>query len=103
MGLLSSELEYALPRLRSQDDEVEPMVFAHYLIPDHPWAYYVTEGQRHGDEYRFYGFLMVGSNDDDWRWSHEHLSGLERLMQGRVIRKHSFRPGRLTDVVVLPL
>ena len=103
MGLLSPELEYLLPPLHSQDDEAEPMVYGHFLVPDYPWSYYVTEGQRQGSDYTFFGFLLGGEHEDDWRWSTERLSGLERLLVGRVVRDVTFTSGRLTDVVILPL
>lgn len=102
MVLLSPELEYLLPPLRSQDHEVEPMVYGHFLVPDYAWSYYVTEGQRSGRDYAFFGFLLGGEDEQDWRWSTQRLSDLERLVEGRVVRDDSFRPGRLTDVVVLP-
>lgn len=74
-----------------------------YLIPDRPWSFYVTEGQPHGQDYTFFGFLLASENEDDWRWSTKQLSSLERIVAGRVVRDETFTPGRLTDVVILPL
>lgn len=101
MGLLSPELEYVLPRLGSQAAELDPMVFAHFTVPDFPWSYYVTEGQRWGSDYLFFGFLMASEDEMHWGFTRERLSRLERMLTGRVVRDHQFTPGLLTDVVVL--
>lgn len=69
MGLLSPELEYVLPPVGSQDDQAEPIVYAHFVVPDHAWSY-VTEGQRRGQEYAFFGFLRGG--EEDKRLAVEH-------------------------------
>lgn len=102
MRLLSPELEHLLPPLRSQDQEIEPMVYAHFMVPDYAWSYYVTEGERHGGDYTFFSFLLGGEDEKYWRWSTERLSDLERLLDGLVVRDETFILGRLTDVVVLP-
>ena len=100
--LLSPELEYLLPPLRSQAEDAEPMVYGHFMVPDHPWSYYVTEGERHGAEYTFFGFLLSSEQDKEWRWTTQRLSDLERIFDQLLIRDETFIPGRLTDVVVLP-
>jgi hypothetical protein len=73
------------------------------MVPDHAWSYYATEGQRHGQDYIFFGFLLGGEEEKDWGWRTERLSDLERLLHGCVVRDETFTPGRLTEVVMLPL
>ena len=103
MRLLSPELEYLLPPLRSQDQDPDPMVYGHFMVPDHAWSYYVTEGERQGPDYVFFGFLLGSEHETGWRWRTQRLSELERRLEGRVVREEPFTPGRLTAVVILPL
>jgi hypothetical protein len=100
--LLPVSLRSRLPTLGAQSSAPEPIVYAHYYVPDHGWAYYVTEGGQLGEDYAFYGFLIGSERDRDWNWRSLRLSDLEQTING-VVRNEGFTPGRLTDVVVLPL
>ena len=102
--LLPLSLRSALPALGSQDEYAEPYVFAQYIVPDRPWSYSVIEGSAVGDDYEFLGFLLDSEAEKDWNWRRIRLSDLERrIIGGAVIRNEAFIPGRLTDVVALPL
>lgn len=103
MVLLPPELEFLLPPLGSQENVVDPIVYAKFYVPDYAWSYHPMEGSRQGNEYTFYGFMLGSADDADWKFSHLKLSTLERILEGRVIRDEQFVPGALTDTVRLPL
>jgi hypothetical protein len=101
IDLLPYALRSCLPRLGSQRASLEPVVYAHYRVPDGAWDYYVTEAEPVGRDYELFGFLLGSEREEDWRWTFLRLSELERLLG--VVRNQEFVPGRLTDVVALPL
>lgn len=59
MKLMTKEIEKKLPSLgthQSADDEDIPVV-AKFFTPDSSWTWYVTEGEREGDDWRFFGWV----------------------------------------------
>lgn len=93
-------LVLSLPGLGSQAGVVEPLTFAHYCVPDHPFSFYVTEGGFCRGAYVLFGFVVGSAAEEDWRWGSYRVGLLERIVG--VVRDAGFVPGLLTDVVVLP-
>jgi len=59
MKLMTKEIEKKLPSLGTHDSagaEDIPVV-AKYFTPDSSWTWYVTEGEREGDDWRFFGWV----------------------------------------------
>lgn len=100
MELLPDDLRSRLPPMHTQDDELEPMVFARYSLAGTPLVWYVIEGQPEGEDFLFFGFVL-----DRHIFRQFRLSQLEaaRGPDGQsVMRDAAFIPGRLTDVVRAP-
>jgi len=100
MPLLDEELRNRLPRLRSQEAEVEPFVYARFYLPGTLRAWYVTEGEPRGEDYIFFGFVTVIDQFCEFRLS--ELEAIRDLFGSPVERDHTFTAGRLTDVVPAP-
>ena len=75
MRLLTAELRRALPKLYSQDGDKDPVVHAKFFTPDSSWTWLVTEGERDGDDFRFFGYV-IGLEKE---WGYFVLSDLETV------------------------
>lgn len=105
MELLPQELRVRLPPIGAQADEWEPIIYAHFLIPDLPHHWYVAEGSPAGDDFLFFGFHIGSELEEDWAWKEFRLSDLEALCGPSgvlVVRDLEFEIGRFTDVVPYP-
>ena len=105
MELLPLALRLLIPPRGSQKDELDPIVYVHFLIPDSPANWYVAEGDVVGDDYVFYGFHMASESEDDWGWCEFLLSTVEGLKGpagSLVVRDPDFVCGRFTEVVPHP-
>ena len=101
MKLLTEDLRNVLPRLYSQQEEADPMVYAKFFTPDSSWTWYVTEGEPDGDDFRFFGYVR-GLEEE---WGYFLLSELESVrgpLNLPVERDLYFHPGQFTDVVEAP-
>jgi hypothetical protein len=63
MQLLTKELRKKLPRLYSQENEIDPIVYVKYFDPVGFWTWYVTEGEQRGDDFLFFG-LVIGFEEE---------------------------------------
>jgi hypothetical protein len=70
--LLPLDLRQALPPLRSQDANKDPIVYIKFFTPDSNWTWYVTEGQEEEDDFIFFGYV-IGFEEE---WGHFSLSEL---------------------------
>lgn len=101
MKLLTEELRKTLPRLYSQQEQTDPMVYAKFFTPDSNWTWYVMEGEPVGDDFRFFGYVR-GLEEE---WGYFLLSELESVrgpLHLPVERDLYFHPGHFTDVVEAP-
>jgi len=100
MGLLPDALRCRLPPRYSQDADDEPVVYAHYFLPETESSWYVCEGQPEGDDFLFFGFVFLNSDFRCFLLS-ELLA--QRGPSGQpVLLDLTFVEGRLTDVVPAP-
>ena len=59
MKLMTKEIQEKLPELYSQDGKKkeEVGVVVKYFSPFSNWTWYITEGNKEGDDYRFFGLV----------------------------------------------
>lgn len=77
MQLLTAELRAQLPRLHTQRDREDPIVYAlFYALEEMRAAWYVIEGQPDGEDFCFYGYVVRPSRED---WREFLLSELEAI------------------------
>jgi hypothetical protein len=101
MELLPDELRCRLPPRYSQEADDEPVVYAHYFLPETASSWYVCEGQPEGEDYLFFGFVTFP--DADFRsFLLSELQALRGPLGQTVERDLTFTEGRLTDVVPAP-
>lgn len=56
--LLTKVLESKLPKLYSQENNLDPMVQVKFFCPYSQWTWYATEGERTPDgDFRFFGLV----------------------------------------------
>ena len=56
--LLTGELWRLIPRLREQEHSKDPTVYAVFNFPGSGWKWFVTEGEKSGDEFIFFGYVI---------------------------------------------
>ena len=100
MPLLWDDLKARLPPLRSQEAEIEPMVYARFFLPGTSRSWYVFEGQPRDEDFVFSGFVAGEDEFREFRLS--ELEAIRDLFGSRVERDQAFTEGRLTDVVPAP-
>jgi hypothetical protein len=101
MELLTEDLRSRLPPLHAQEAEGEPMVYAHYFLPETASSWYVCEGQPEGEDYLLFGFVPFP--DADFRcFLLSELQAIRGPLGQTVKRDLTFVEGRLTDVVPAP-
>ena len=101
MELLPDELRSRLPPCHAQEADDDPVVYAHFYLPETLMSWYVCEGQAEGDDYLLFGF--VTAPDGDFRcFLLSELQALRGPSGQSVKRDLLFTEGRLTDVVPVP-
>lgn len=95
MPLIDGELRRRLPPLGSQEEELDPIVCAKFILPGTATAWYVTEGEADGSECLFFGFVTQPENKLGEFW-------LLKLQELGAERDLTFQEGRLTEVVPAP-
>lgn len=89
--LLNEELRKALPNLGAQKDGKDPIVHAAFVFAASDWVWFVTEGERRGDDdFIFFGYVIGFESE----WGYFSLLELEEVdVQGlRIERDLSFEP-----------
>ena len=101
MKVLPDELRARIPALYSQENEVDPIVYAKFFPPGTAWTWYVTERGPQEDDYLFFGFV-VGLESEFGYFLLSELEAVRAQLGFQVERDLSFHEGRLTDVVPAP-
>tara|TARA_R110002020_G_scaffold40582_1_gene119945 strand:+ start:2483 stop:2797 length:315 start_codon:yes stop_codon:yes gene_type:complete len=82
MKLMTKGIEKKLPELGTHDcagTEDIPVVVK-YFTPDSSWTWYVTEGEREGDDWRFFGWVVDGMGKGHYpEFGYFMLSDLESV------------------------
>ena len=101
MSLLPDELRHKLPRLHSQQNDPNPIVYIHFYTPDSLSSWWATEGSFEADDFRLFGY--VRGREEGWQYF--LLSELEQIrdFEGRSVECDlDFEPGLFSDVVPAP-
>jgi hypothetical protein len=75
--LLTKAIEKTIPPLYSQEKVADPIVRVKFFSPYSSWTWYATEGQRDGDDFRFFGLV----DGHEVEWGYFMLSELESVEQ----------------------
>lgn len=101
MQLLTKELRKKIPPLYSQENEVDPMVYAKFFDPVGSWTWFVTEGEQKEDDFLFFG-LVIGFDVELGYFTERQLKtakdGATGLQAMPIERDLYFTPCRLSQV-----
>lgn len=99
--LLTDALRNALPKLREQEHSKNPIVHAVFFFPRSGWKWFVTEGEKSGDDFLFFGFV-IGFEAE---LGYFILSELEEVdIHGvRVEQVEDFEPTPLEDCISISM
>lgn len=75
MELLPTELRTQLPKLYAQEGAEDHFVYIKYFFPAANWTWFVTEGEPHGDDFLFFGYV-IGLEKE---WGYFTLKQLEEI------------------------
>ena len=75
MELLPPDLRDQLPKLYSQGERDDPVVYIKFFFPAGNWTWFVTEGQPEGDDFMFYGYVIGMERE----WGYFTLKQLEEI------------------------
>ena len=59
--LLDDALVSSLPKLRGQEGDTDPIVYAKFFFPASGWTWLVTEGEKQGEDFLLYGHVTGSS------------------------------------------
>lgn len=95
--LLDDALLSALPRLRGQEGVADPIVYAKFFFPSSDWTWLVTEGEKQGDDFLFYGHVTGFEQE----WGYFTLRELEevRVNGFRIEPDIYFEPVRFSEMM----
>ncbi len=99
MPSLPAEVRLHLPPLGTQQHLADPWVYAKFGTADSPQACYVTEGSPHGEDFRFFGYVVKDERNAGWGFF--TLLELAKV-QPALSLDSSFVPGRFIEVVLGP-
>ena len=97
MELLSQELRSHLPKLYSQEQNDDPIVYAKFFFPTGRWTWFITEGQEDGDDFTFFGYV-VGDAEE---WGYFRLKELDKIcVRGITIERDIFfEPATFSEAI----
>ena len=75
MELLPVELQHQLPKLYAQEGAEDHFVYIKYFFPAANWTWFVTEGEPHGNDFLFFGYV-IGLEKE---WGYFTLQQLEEI------------------------
>lgn len=75
MELLPIELQNQLPKLYEQEKTEDPQVYIKYFFPAGRWTWFVTEGERRGTDFLFFGYVIGLERE----WGYFSLSQLKEI------------------------
>lgn len=97
MELLNPELRAELPKLYSQDGNHNPMVYAKFFFPAGNWTWYVTEGEKDGDDFRFFGYVIGHERE----WGYFSLNELKSInISGLTVERDLYFEADSLDAVL---
>ena len=97
MQLLTEEVKAALPPLRSQEDNPDPLIRVKFFTPDAGWTWYATEGSPEGGDCIFFGYV-VGVEPEWGYFSLAELSSVRGKLGLPVERDRFFRPCPASEI-----
>jgi Protein of unknown function (DUF2958) len=101
MELLPDELRSRLPPRYTQEADDDPVMYAHYFLPESGQSWYVCEGQPKGEGYLLFGFVSFPATDFR-EFLLSELQAKRGPLGQTVERDLAFNEGRFTDVVPAP-
>ena len=63
----------------SQDKKRDKKVLVKYFTPWAPWTWYITEGQKEGDDWILFGYVVSGLGSDCNEWGYISLNELQAI------------------------
>jgi hypothetical protein len=57
MKLLTAAIRAKLPKIKAQETVSDPIVHVKFFAPWSGWTWYITEGERDGDDFRMFGLV----------------------------------------------
>ncbi|MGH9946434.1 MAG: DUF2958 domain-containing protein [Pyrinomonadaceae bacterium] len=98
--LLNDVLSSRLPKLRSQEDSADPIVYARFFFPASGWAWFVTEGEAQVNELLFFGYVIGFERE----WGYFTLRELEEVevCGMKIERDLDFEPAPFSKSVTEP-
>ena len=96
--LLTDELRQRLPRLYDQENSDDPTVYIKFFTPDSSWTWLVTEGQRDGENFRFFGYV-IGQADEWGYFLLAELAAARGPLGLPIERDLFFHPGPFSQVI----
>lgn len=101
MQLLTKKIKKKLPKLYSQENEKDPMVYVKFFDPVGSWTWYVTEGEERNGDFLFFG-LVIGVEAELGYFTINQLqtakSGATGIQAMPIERDLYFTPCRLSQV-----
>ena len=98
MELLTEELRKVLPPIYSQEADLDPIVYARFVLPGTNWAWHVAEGEAQEKDFLFFGYVVGPETEFDF-FLLSQLEVIRTPSGAQVERDLTFTEGRLTDVV----
>lgn len=94
--LLDDALQRALPKLRGQEGATDPVVYAKFFFSASNWTWLVTEGEKQGDDFLFYGHVTGFEQE----WGYFTLRELDEVeVSGfRIERDIYFKPTPFSEI-----
>ena len=101
MKLLTKELKATLPKLYSQENDKDPMVYIKFFDPTGNFTWYATEGEERDGDFLFFGYVYGHEGElgyftvSQLENAKKGLTGLKALP---IERDLYFTPCRLSEV-----
>jgi len=97
MKLLTAEIERALPKLYSQENNPDPTVVVKFFCPWSGWTWYATEGEKRGGDWLFFG-LVKGFETELGYFSLKELESVSGPGGLKIERDLHWKPTPLSKV-----
>lgn len=97
--LLTEELSRSLPKLRAQERSEDPIVHAIFFFPLSDWKWFVTEGERNGNDVTFFGYVE-GFEAELGHFTLSELGGVD-IDGFKIERVEDFEPAPLRHCLEL--
>lgn len=103
MKLMTKEIERQLPKLYANEkkDPKDIPIIVKFFDPTGSWSWYVTEGEKEGDDWRFFGYVKGFENELGYFMLSEleHAKDGMRGMQSLPIERDRWFTGTLASVM----